>query len=190
MSEVQLWQTVTAHLRALDEARAASLNAYERLNSGQDASGDIEKSELSEKRAIAAASEQLSILLTLRHSGSQGEQILTGNRRRKRKAEEQQHSPPPDTDKRRGADARKMRFTGPKRTALISHSDDGRREQLLQRGRKVAFRQPPRKSSLGVPIDEGEVWILATIIESINNDRNRYVVQDAEDELSGPCVTC
>lgn len=89
----------------------------------------------------------------------------------------------------------------------------------LQKGRKVAFRQPsknkvgpgaanvsnmtsrsassanaaststgPSSSSqatavvvTATPDDEGETWIMATIIECINNDRNRYVVQDAED---------
>lgn len=88
----------------------------------------------------------------------------------------------------------------------------------LQKGRKVAFRQPSKNkvgpgaanvssmtsrsassanaaslSSSGpsssnqiaattaTPDDEGETWIMATIIECINNDRNRYVVQDAED---------
>jgi hypothetical protein len=79
----------------------------------------------------------------------------------------------------------------------------------LQKGRKVAFRQPSKnkvgpgaanvspmtsrsaasanaasggQGSAAAPLDEeGEVWIMATIIECINNDRNRYVVQDAED---------
>lgn len=85
----------------------------------------------------------------------------------------------------------------------------------LQRGRRVAFRQPNKskvgpgaanvstmtsrsaasattpassqggyttgRGGIAVPDDEGETWIMATIIECINNDRNRYVVQDAED---------
>ncbi|UZJ52220.1 hypothetical protein CBS101457_001540 [Exobasidium rhododendri] len=92
----------------------------------------------------------------------------------------------------------------------------------LQRGRKVAFRQPSKnkvgpgaanvsnmtsrsatsanaassipptslssqgvtiQSGLAVPDDEGETWIMATITDCINNDRNRYVVQDAEDTV-------
>ncbi|PWN40059.1 hypothetical protein IE81DRAFT_246253 [Ceraceosorus guamensis] len=32
--------------------------------------------------------------------------------------------------------------------------------------------------------EEGETWILAVVMECINNDRNRYVVQDAEDRNS------
>lgn len=83
----------------------------------------------------------------------------------------------------------------------------------LQKGRKVAFRQPNKNkvgpgaanvppsrasgtggassqgsgtadssSASGTAADEdGETWIMATVIECINNDRNRYVVQDEED---------
>jgi hypothetical protein len=90
----------------------------------------------------------------------------------------------------------------------------------LQKGRKVAFRQPSKnkvgpgaanvsnmtsrsastasaaaassststasqgvanQSGVALPDDEGETWIMATITDCINNDRNRYVVQDAED---------
>ncbi|PWN33958.1 uncharacterized protein FA14DRAFT_191065 [Meira miltonrushii] len=81
-----------------------------------------------------------------------------------------------------------------------------RRETLahqlpLQKGRKVAFRQPSKNkvgpgaanvSARGGPggdpssaagmEDDGETWIMATVIECINNDRNRYVVRDDEDE--------
>jgi SGF29 tudor-like domain len=81
-----------------------------------------------------------------------------------------------------------------------------RRETLahqlpLQKGRKVAFRQPSKNkvgpgaanvSARGGPSgdpssaagmeDDGETWIMATVIECINNDRNRYVVRDDEDE--------
>ncbi|KDN52930.1 hypothetical protein K437DRAFT_253563 [Tilletiaria anomala UBC 951] len=92
-----------------------------------------------------------------------------------------------------------------------------RREQLaaqlpLQKGRKVAFRQPTVKKVTGdkasappaaasdtaapsqnlpgaPPEEEGETWILATIIECINNDRNRYVVQDAEEDSRGVSPT-
>lgn len=81
-----------------------------------------------------------------------------------------------------------------------------RRETLahqlpLQKGRKVAFRQPSKNkvgpgaanvssragpsgdpSSAAGMEDDGETWIMATVIECINNDRNRYVVRDDEDE--------
>lgn len=83
-----------------------------------------------------------------------------------------------------------------------------RREALahqlpLAKGRRVAFRQPSKNksgtvtpsanqtsfggsgsSSGGQTItgdEDGETWIMAVITECINNDRNRYVVQDVED---------
>lgn len=72
----------------------------------------------------------------------------------------------------------------------------------LQKGRKVAFRQPNKNKvgpgaanvsggsstrgdvsggANGTGEEDGETWIMATVIECINNDRNRYVVQDDED---------
>ncbi|CAO1614730.1 unnamed protein product [Parajaminaea phylloscopi] len=88
---------------------------------------------------------------------------------------------------------------------IIKESDKmdparARREALahqlpLSKGRKVAFRQPNKAKGGGSshagannpqpPVitgdEEGETWIMAVITECINNDRNRYVVQDAED---------
>lgn len=60
-----------------------------------------------------------------------------------------------------------------------------RREQLgpqlpLQKGRRVAFRQPLPRGETHSPGDDGETWIMATVLECINNDRNRYVVKDAD----------
>lgn len=51
----------------------------------------------------------------------------------------------------------------------------------LQRGRKVAFCQPPREDQAS----SEEEWILATVMNTIQGDKYRYVVQDAEDESSG-----
>lgn len=72
-----------------------------------------------------------------------------------------------------------------------------RREALahqlpLQKGRKVAFRQPVKKSGQAAAAaaalagghapggllpgeEEGETWIMATVMDCINNDRNRCV---------------
>lgn len=62
-----------------------------------------------------------------------------------------------------------------------------RREQLgpqlpLQPGRKVTFRSPSNKADQ-VPKDEYEGWIMATVVECINNDRNRYVVRDDDPDV-------
>ncbi|CAO1628014.1 unnamed protein product [Jaminaea pallidilutea] len=99
--------------------------------------------------------------------------------------------------------------TGHRRNTVSSRDKEGdrmdpakaRREVLatqlpLSKGRKVAFRQPNKTKTSGgtssasnvqvVTGDEegGETWIMATITECINNDRNRYVVQDAEDDTT------
>lgn len=76
--------------------------------------------------------------------------------------------------------------------AAVSASTPGndpartRREQYgaqlpLYPGRKVAFRPPLGRGEPG-PKDDCEGWIMATVVECINNDRNRYVVRDADME--------
>ncbi|KAL9932015.1 hypothetical protein V8E36_009076 [Tilletia maclaganii] len=59
----------------------------------------------------------------------------------------------------------------------------------LRKGRKVAFRQPTKRNPgpggqqpIVTENEDGETWIMATVEECINNDRNRYVVRDLEDE--------
>ncbi|CAD6983870.1 unnamed protein product [Tilletia controversa] len=59
----------------------------------------------------------------------------------------------------------------------------------LRKGRRVAFRQPTKRNPgpggqqpVVTENEEGETWIMATVEECINNDRNRYVVRDLEDE--------
>ncbi|KAE8209470.1 hypothetical protein CF327_g6546 [Tilletia walkeri] len=59
----------------------------------------------------------------------------------------------------------------------------------LRKGRRVAFRQPTKRNPgpggqqpVVTESEDGETWIMATVEECINNDRNRYVVRDLEDE--------
>ncbi|CAO1619878.1 unnamed protein product [Sympodiomycopsis kandeliae] len=95
------------------------------------------------------------------------------------------------------------RNTTSKEAQLLADKMDpakARREALahqlpLMKGRRVAFRQPNKAKGGGsahagannpqpamiTGDEEGETWIMAVITECINNDRNRYVVQDAED---------
>ncbi|PKI85327.1 hypothetical protein MVES_000312 [Malassezia vespertilionis] len=173
--ELQVWQAVRTQLKVLDNARNTALTGYERLSRAR-AEGTksleglynvVESTILDEQRAIEGSLEQLDILLALRQAPAN--EVADG-RRRKRRAEESAESEP-------DPELRKTRASGPlpKRGAL----------EELQKGRKVAFCQP-QNSSVGM--DEGEVWIMATIIGCINNDYNRYVVQDAEEEgTHGPC---
>ncbi|KAF5382582.1 hypothetical protein D9615_002786 [Tricholomella constricta] len=80
---------------------------------------------------------------------------------------------------------------GPPLAIPFSRDPKARREALgpqlpLQEGRKVAFHPPPGKSANGGAADNDEnTWILALIIKSINADKNRYEVQDAEPQEDG-----
>jgi len=105
--------------------------------------------------------------------------------RRKRKGDEVDNDAQSKT-----ADLRKTRGAGKLRTSLSDTGADRlmhlQAQLPLQRGRKVAFCQPPRADALP---GEGGEWILATVIDCVNDDKQRYVVQDAEDEgASGPYV--
>lgn len=116
-------------------------------------------------------------------------------RRRKRKADDSLDDFADST-----ADAKGKLTTDTRRTRTASSSftkrgseADVRLAQIsaqlpLQRGRKVAFCQPQKNDAFAG--DDGEVWIMATVISCINNDTHRYIVQDAEDEgNNGPYVT-
>lgn len=116
-------------------------------------------------------------------------------RRRKRKADESVDDfadGVADTKGKLIADARRTRTASSSFTKRGSEADT-RLAQIsaqlpLQRGRKVAFCQPQKND--GFAGDDGEVWIMATVISCINNDTHRYIVQDAEDEgNNGPYVT-
>ncbi|KAG5652966.1 hypothetical protein H0H81_002864 [Sphagnurus paluster] len=80
---------------------------------------------------------------------------------------------------------------GPPPAIPFSRDPKARREALgpqlpLQEGRKVAFHPPPGKSANGgAPDNDENTWILAIIIKSINADKNRYEVQDAEPQEDG-----
>lgn len=105
------------------------------------------------------------------------------------------------------------KITLPKRDGTIpyipfSRDPKARREALadqlpLQEGRKVAFHPPASKTSDGASADVDEnTWILAVVVECINQDKNRYasevdnvlalthfivsyVVQDVENQENG-----
>ncbi|KAK0558756.1 hypothetical protein OC844_004898 [Tilletia horrida] len=66
----------------------------------------------------------------------------------------------------------------------------------LRKGRRVAFRQPTKRNPgpggqqpIVTEGEDGETWIMATVEECINNDRNRYVVRDLEDEGQAAAAT-
>ncbi|WFD38864.1 uncharacterized protein MJAP1_001828 [Malassezia japonica] len=199
--ELQLWQTVRTQLKSLENARSASLAGYERLVRAQSESPTksvegiynvVENCILDEQRAINNALEQIDVLTALRQASMD---TSLDSRRRKRKADdigdESLDAPALDTKSKMVAESRRTRIASNsllKRSNSLSATDTEDRllAQLpLQRGRKVAFCQPQRGEVLAG--DDGEVWIMATVIGSINNDPHRYIVQDAEDEgTAGP----
>ncbi|KAG2070358.1 hypothetical protein BDR04DRAFT_601527 [Suillus decipiens] len=86
--------------------------------------------------------------------------------------------------------------TGPSPSIPFSREPKARREALanqlpLQEGRKVAFRPPAGKGADGRAADTDEnTWILAVITKCINQDKNRYEVQDAEPQEDGQPGQC
>lgn len=205
--ELQVWQAVRNQLKSLENARSASLSGYERLTRAQSESpaksvegiyNVVENCILDEQRcvcflysAISGALEQLDVLTALVQASS-GNSVES--RRRKRKTDELSEEvleTSNDTKGKLNSDARRTRTASSSFTRRNSEIDAryaSLHAQLpLQRGRKVAFCQPQRND--GVIGDDGEVWIMATVISCINNDPNRYIVQDAEDDgASGPYV--
>ncbi|WFD32373.1 hypothetical protein MSPP1_003418 [Malassezia sp. CBS 17886] len=188
--EMHIWHTVRNQLKRLDDARGSAASAYERAGASGTTEGAldlVERSIREEQSAIDGAMEQIDILLALRQATS----AAADGRRRKRKVDDGVDSGERDAQdaKARVADMRKTRGPGPKRTNGPQAGTDSALETLLaaqlplKRGRKVAFRQPPRAD--GVAGDAGEVWILAKVINCVGNDPKQYVVQDAEDESAG-----
>ncbi|KAG2344541.1 hypothetical protein BDR05DRAFT_999285 [Suillus weaverae] len=86
--------------------------------------------------------------------------------------------------------------TGPSPAIPFSREPKARREALakqlpLQEGRKVAFHPPGGKAADGSAADADEnTWILAVITKCINQDKNRYEVQDVEPQEDGQPGQC
>ncbi|KAH7909028.1 SGF29 tudor-like domain-containing protein [Hygrophoropsis aurantiaca] len=81
-------------------------------------------------------------------------------------------------------------------TVPFSREPKARREALakqlpLQEGRKVAFHPPAGKTADGSTAEADEnTWILAVITKCINQDKNRYEVQDVEPQEDGQPGVC
>ncbi|KAI0770327.1 SGF29 tudor-like domain-containing protein [Fomes fomentarius] len=80
---------------------------------------------------------------------------------------------------------------GPQQQIPFSREPKARREALakqlpLQEGRKVAFHPPTNTSKADAAIGgKDEEWILAVVTKCINQDKNRYEVQDPEPQEDG-----
>ncbi|OBZ71653.1 SAGA-associated factor 29 [Grifola frondosa] len=166
---------------------------YKKLISGL---GEIKSTAERDLEAIDNVIERLDILIALRKAS---ESNIPDKRKRPRG-----HSPPPVPTPIPPAvtPARSMSITLPPRTSVgpqasipFSRDPKARREALgkqlpLQEGRKVAFHPPLSKVAEGLIGGKDEEWILAVVTKCINQDKNRYEVQDPEPQEDGQPGQC
>jgi len=149
---------------------------------------EIQSQAESEVAMIDDAMEHLSVLIALRKAS----ELTPPEKRNKRpRASSPSRGSTPGTPS-----LGSNKITLPKRDGTMSYipfsrDPKARREALadqlpLQEGRKVAFHTPASKTSDGASADVDEnTWILAVVVECINQDKNRYVVQDVEPQENG-----
>jgi len=166
---------------------------HKKLVSGlQELKNNAEK----ETKAIDNAIEHLEVLTALRKA-SEAQPLEKRNKRPR--GQSPAASSAPGTPSIAGA-SRGVSITLPARNSVgptasipFSREPKARREALakqlpLQEGRKVAFHPPPSAGSNG-ETDEN-TWILAVVTKCINQDKNRYEVQDAENQDDGQPGQC
>jgi len=159
---------------------------YKKLLSGlQEVKSNAEK----EARAIGETMERLDVLIALRKAS----ESHATDKRSKRPPRGQ--SPAITSTPATHAVNNFQKITLPPRNSVgpssnipFSREPKARREALgtqlpLKEGRKVAF-HPPTVSGTNGPTDES-TWILAVVTKCINQDKNRYEVQDAEPQEDG-----
>jgi len=159
---------------------------YKKLLSGlQEVKSNAEK----EARAIGETMEYLDVLIGLRKA-SESHIIDKRNKRPPRGQSPAVTSTPatPAVNSFQKITLPARNSVGPGSNIPFSREPKARREALaaqlpLQEGRKVAF-HPPLGSGTNGPTDES-TWILAVVTKCINQDKNRYVVQDAEPQEDG-----
>ncbi|KIJ64434.1 hypothetical protein HYDPIDRAFT_132292 [Hydnomerulius pinastri MD-312] len=167
---------------------------YKRLSS---ALKEVRRNAEDEIKALDDAAELVTVLIGLRKAS----ETVTQEKRNKRP---RPPSPSPSSTAvaagsapRATAQAAPARSsTGPTPAIPFSRDPKARREALakqlpLQEGRKVAFHPPAGKTADGGNADADEnTWILAVITKCINQDKNRYEVQDAEPQEDGQPGQC
>ncbi|KZT12024.1 uncharacterized protein LAESUDRAFT_719985 [Laetiporus sulphureus 93-53] len=167
-------------------------SVYKKLTSGLT---DIKATAERDAQTIDEVLEQLQILIALR----QASEATPPEKRQKRS---RAHSPAilaASTPATVNPPTRSASITVPPRGSVgppqpipFSREPRARREALapqlpLQEGRKVAFHPPQNanKPADGSAGGKDEEWILAVVTKCINQDKNRYEVQDAEPQDDG-----
>ncbi|PIL22556.1 hypothetical protein GSI_15245 [Ganoderma sinense ZZ0214-1] len=164
---------------------------YKKLVSGlQEVKTTAEK----ETEAIDEVIERLSVLIALRKAPEPQPPVEKRNKRPRA------HSPSvaPAVTPSAATPSRSMSITvpprgsvGPQPSIPFSREPKARREALakqlpLQEGRKVAFHPPINTSKTDAATGgKDEEWILAVVTKCINQDKNRYEVQDPEPQEDG-----
>ncbi|KAF7288569.1 SGF29 C-terminal domain-containing protein [Mycena chlorophos] len=188
--------------RGLDEVR----EIHRKLVSGL---GEIAKSSDEQVKAIDEAIEHLEVLIALRRAPE-----LAAEKRTKRPRQPSPPVAPVVPVVPASAVPSRISITVPPRASVgptnqpvpFVRDPKLRRELLspqlpLQPGRRVAFHQPsgkpigpggvkPAAAAASAAMDTGENWILAVVVRSLNNDKNRYEVQDAEPQEDGQPGQC
>ncbi|KAH7928399.1 hypothetical protein BV22DRAFT_1082964 [Leucogyrophana mollusca] len=169
---------------------------YKRLSS---ALKEVRNNSDDEVKAIDRAIEQVGILIALRKAP----EALPQEKRNKRPRPPSPAATPmvatPPVAPAVRAPSRDVPIrssTGPTSGIPFSREPKARREALakqlpLQEGRKVAFHPPAGKTADGSTTEADEnTWILAVITKCINQDKNRYEVQDVEPQEDGQPGVC
>ncbi|KAI0032564.1 SGF29 tudor-like domain-containing protein [Vararia minispora EC-137] len=143
---------------------------------------DIKTHSERDVKSIDEALEHLSILIGLRRA-SESAPPDTKRSKRPRVSSPAGRANTPSTP--RGS-------VGPQGPPPFSREPKARREALsaqlpLQSGRMVAFHPPPAGKPNGTENGDTEdtTWILAKVVRCINQDKNRYEVQDIEPQDDG-----
>ncbi|KAH7885387.1 SGF29 tudor-like domain-containing protein [Phlebopus sp. FC_14] len=169
---------------------------YKRLSS---ALKEVRRNTEDEIKALEDAIERVSILIALRKASESLPQEKRNKRPRPPSPSPTSTAviPPVAPAPRVTANTVSARGSaGPSPAIPFSREPKARREALakqlpLQEGRKVAFHPPVGKSADGSNVDSDEnTWILAVITKCINQDKNRYEVQDVEPQEDGQPGQC
>ncbi|KAF9242607.1 SGF29 tudor-like domain-containing protein [Melanogaster broomeanus] len=172
------------------------LKNHKRLSS---ALKEVRRNADEEFKALDDAVERLSVLIGLRKASETLPQEKRNKRPRPPSPSPTSTAATPQTvgTQRATAQAAPLRgSTGPTPAIPFSREPKARREALakqlpLQEGRKVAFHPPAGKTADGSVVDVDEnTWILAVITKCINQDKNRYEVQDVEPQEDGQPGQC
>ncbi|EIW80967.1 hypothetical protein CONPUDRAFT_137092 [Coniophora puteana RWD-64-598 SS2] len=160
---------------------------YKRLSS---ALKEIKENSEKEEKIIKEAIEQISVLIALRKASEDFPEKR--NKRPRPSSPPARGGTPQPGNGRASLHSNSTRGSvGPTPAIPFSREPKARREALakqlpLQEGRKVAFHPPSGKTADGTNTDGDEnTWILAVITKCINQDKNRYEVQDVEPQEDG-----